>query len=109
MCLKTSRTFAKTLMIDLAKSTVVSRNRLLGCRPRKKKSRGLWSQRRCRCLEKEGRVIQPKEHHPYSETQRWEFYTVRMLQCIWNRESCQGGRNREEGRICEGHCLEMLC
>lgn len=64
MCLKTSRTFAKTLMIDLAKSTVVSRNRLLGCRPRKKKVEVFGHRDAADVWRKKGESYNPKNTIP---------------------------------------------
>lgn len=37
-----------------------------------------------------------KQHHLHSETWWREDYAVRLLQCIWNWESCQSGRNHKE-------------
>lgn len=34
----------------------------------KTKTRVLWPQRCCLCLEKEGRSVQPNKHRPHSET-----------------------------------------
>lgn len=45
---------------------------------------------------------------PCSETRRREHYAVRMLQCFWNQQSCQGGRNHEKRKISEIFLKENL-